>query len=134
MKHNASCLGSHASAACVQQVTQADSGFDTCPEVRRHHLQFHVVHGTQTKPTPFTFFYGTQITSELLRLSIYGSGADIWDVVHREVPPRHCPVGCHCLHCKDKDAWLDVAESLKLTDEQKCKAMLSRYIASLLAC
>ncbi|DBA71038.1 TPA: hypothetical protein ACH3X2_011465 [Trebouxia sp. C0005] len=53
-------------------------------------------------------------------------GADIWDVVHREVPPRHCPVGCHCLHCKDKDAWLDVAESLKLTDEQKCKAMLSR--------
>ncbi|DBB00143.1 TPA: hypothetical protein ACH3X1_013988 [Trebouxia sp. C0004] len=53
-------------------------------------------------------------------------GADIWDIVHREVPPRHCPVSCHCLHCKDKDAWLDVAESLKLTDEQKCKAMLSR--------
>lgn len=53
-------------------------------------------------------------------------GADIWDVVHREVPPRHCPVGCHCLHCKDKDAWLDVAQSLKLTDKQKCKAMLLR--------
>ena len=54
----------------------------------------------------------------------------MWDVVHRRVPLRPCPATCSCLHCKDKDAWLDVAESLKLTDEQKCKTMVSRYTAS----
>ena len=54
------------------------------------------------------------------------SGPDVWDVVHRVVPPRQCPPGCHCLHCKDKDAWLDVAEALKLNHEQKCKIIVSR--------
>ena len=61
---------------------------------------------------------------QLLRLLC--AGADVWEVIHRKVPLRPCPPTCHCLHCKDKDAWLDVAESLKLTDEQKCKTMLSR--------
>ena len=50
----------------------------------------------------------------------------MWEVVNRRVPLRPCPAGCSCLHCKDKDAWLDVAESLKLTDEQKSKTMVAR--------
>ena len=57
----------------------------------------------------------------------------MWDVVHRVVPPRQCAPGCHCLHCKDKDAWLDVAEALKLTDEQKCKIIVSRCVCMFLS-
>lgn len=56
------------------------------------------------------------------------AGPNVWDVVHRVVPPRQCAPGCHCLHCKDADAWLDVAEALKLTDEQKCKIIVSRWV------
>jgi len=121
----------------VQQIIQIDCGFDACPKATQQHLQFGIVRGTKNKTNTLDSYQsGTQTSPKLSVFTIFtihGSGADIWDVVHREVPPRHCPVGCHCLHCKDKDAWLDVAESLKLTDEQKCKAMLSRYIASLLA-
>ena len=54
------------------------------------------------------------------------AGADVWDVVHRSVPGRQCSPSCRCLHCKDKDAWLEVADSLKLTDEQNCKIMHAR--------
>ena len=50
------------------------------------------------------------------------------------MPPRQCAPGCHCLHCKDQDAWLDVADSLKLTDEQKCKIMLSRSVQCCKSC
>ena len=59
--------------------------------------------------------------ASLINVLFFYTGADIWDIVHRAVP--------HNLHSKDQDAWLDVAESLKLTDEQKCQVMVSRYMS-----
>ena len=48
-------------------------------------------------------------------------GVDVWRMVHKTAPPTGCPPGCACFVCRQREAWIDVAEALSLSPQQRRK-------------
>ncbi|KAK9809124.1 hypothetical protein WJX72_009704 [[Myrmecia] bisecta] len=53
-------------------------------------------------------------------------GVDIWAMVHSSAPQSRCPQPCGCLLCKQRAAWLEVAQGLQLTPDQRRKMAFVR--------